>query len=284
MTINKKQCSVCGSINEVYNRTINGEKMLLCNLHWCRFRMNGTFLTKTDVRRETKNKSKCKICGVSGKDTYLTETTLNGEKEYYCRHHYQKLVYYGDAEHRTIFTKNEIIEHENYLEILLYDKNNNYTKSVFASKEHKDLISQYKWRLEKSYNTFYASSYINIDGRESTIKMHQVICNNLFGKIPEGYTVDHIDRNGLNNLNENLRYATNSEQQHNKSMPKNNTSGVKGVYYNKNKNLWVAKMSFNKQKKSKSFKDFEKAVNKRMYWDSLIENNQIEEIIKELKS
>lgn len=52
--------------------------------------------------------------------------------------------------------------------------------------------------------------------------------------------IDHIDNNRLNNNVENLRWATSKENAHNRVLYKNNTSGYKGVYWNKQKNKWYA--------------------------------------------
>lgn len=41
--------------------------------------------------------------------------------------------------------------------------------------------------------------------------------------------IDHIDNDKLNNVVTNLRYTTHMENQHNRKMNKNNTSGYKGV-------------------------------------------------------
>jgi hypothetical protein len=45
--------------------------------------------------------------------------------------------------------------------------------------------------------------------------------------------VDHIDGNRLNNRPENLRGADDSTNQQNRGKPSNNTSGHKGVFYDR---------------------------------------------------
>jgi hypothetical protein len=53
------------------------------------------------------------------------------------------------------------------------------------------------------------------------------------------HEVDHIDGNGLNNRWANLRDVTHSENLINRQRPnKNNTSGVRGVFWNKTRGQW----------------------------------------------
>lgn len=56
-----------------------------------------------------------------------------------------------------------------------------------------------------------------------------------YGEWPEK-TVDHIDGNRRNDRIVNLRLASESEQQWNKGINRNNTSGIKGVSFNKRRN------------------------------------------------
>jgi D-Tyr-tRNAtyr deacylase len=57
--------------------------------------------------------------------------------------------------------------------------------------------------------------------------------------------VDHIDNNRLNNKISNLRWVTNSENSMNKSLSKDNTSGVKGVFYFSQRNKYIAQIKHN---------------------------------------
>jgi len=56
---------------------------------------------------------------------------------------------------------------------------------------------------------------------------------------------DHIDRNELNNLESNLRPATQQQNTQNKSIQKNNTSGIVGVSWSKKNQKWIAYIGFN---------------------------------------
>jgi frataxin-like iron-binding protein CyaY len=54
--------------------------------------------------------------------------------------------------------------------------------------------------------------------------------------------IDHIDMNPLNNRILNLRIADHSENKFNRGKQINNSSGYKGVHFNRDKNLWQANL------------------------------------------
>lgn len=59
----------------------------------------------------------------------------------------------------------------------------------------------------------------------------------------DGYVIDHIDQNKLNNQRSNLRFLTKAGNAINSKLSKNNTSGVKGVVRFRNK--WHAQIMVN---------------------------------------
>ena len=60
--------------------------------------------------------------------------------------------------------------------------------------------------------------------------------------------VDHINHNRLDNRKSNLRIVTRQENMYNKSEYKNNTSGVKGVKWNKDRQKWQVQINHNKKR------------------------------------
>ena len=79
---------------------------------------------------------------------------------------------------------------------------------------------------------------VNIDGQ--TYLAHRIVWLWHYGFMP-GF-IDHIDRNRMNNLIENLRDVSISENSHNRSMNRNNTSGYTGVIFNKRANKFMARI------------------------------------------
>ena len=61
--------------------------------------------------------------------------------------------------------------------------------------------------------------------------------------------VDHKDGNGLNCMRSNLRKATPSQNQMNTYKPEHNTSGYKGVYWDKNQSKWRVRIRFDGKRK-----------------------------------
>lgn len=72
-----------------------------------------------------------------------------------------------------------------------------------------------------------------------SLRVHRLIYDTFIG-IPEDLEIDHIDRDASNNKLDNLRLATHQDNQQNKRIRKNNTSGFKGVHLHKQSNMYQA--------------------------------------------
>jgi len=70
---------------------------------------------------------------------------------------------------------------------------------------------------------------------------HRLIWEDYYGEKPNGQ-IDHIDGNKLNNNIENLRDVTSLENQRNRTRQYNNTTGCTGIYWDKKRNKWIAKI------------------------------------------
>jgi hypothetical protein len=67
-------------------------------------------------------------------------------------------------------------------------------------------------------------------------------------KTPYGLQTDHINRNKLDNRKCNLRIVNCSQNKMNIKLRSDNSSGVKGVYFDKQRKKWVAEIMLNKKK------------------------------------
>jgi len=92
---------------------------------------------------------------------------------------------------------------------------------------------------------------IKIDGKLHMA--HRLVWAYHFDSVPE--YIDHIDENKLNNTIGNLRQATKVQNGCNISFRKNNKSGVKGVYWAKREQKWVAELSIDKKIKRVGYFD-----------------------------
>ena len=86
--------------------------------------------------------------------------------------------------------------------------------------------------------------YLQFQLGKNYYKVHRVIYILEHGEIPEGFQVDHIDGNKLNNNIENLRLATNTENCNNKEKRKIPCSSqYKGVSFHKATGKWIAQIN-----------------------------------------
>ena len=78
--------------------------------------------------------------------------------------------------------------------------------------------------------------YIQVRVRGTLYLAHRLIFLWHYGFLPK--TIDHVDRDPSNNLVDNLRECTVSENAWNSKTPSTNTSGFKGVSWNSTERKW----------------------------------------------
>lgn len=94
-----------------------------------------------------------------------------------------------------------------------------------------DSLSMYKWRDINGY----ARTEWMIKYKRFRVKMHQMI----IGKASDGFVIDHINRNRLDNRRSNLRFCTQKENTNNR-----NRNACKGYTKIKKYDRWQVQMSY----------------------------------------
>lgn len=146
------------------------------------------------------------------------------------------------------------------------------TKGFIAIVDGEDFetLNIHKWYAHMSRDNAYARRDTYINGKRGSIFMHRF----LLGISDPKMQVDHINGNTLDNRRENLRAATNQQNNRNQlGIKSNNTSGYRGVHFYKRTKQFIAYIrKENKKKKHLGYfstaeeaaKAFDKAA-KEMY-------------------
>ena len=114
---------------------------------------------------------------------------------------------------------------------------------------------------------------VSVNGKD--YKAHKLIWLGMTGSFPKGQ-IDHKDRIKWNNMWDNLEEVTQIKNMQNIGNFKSNTSGVKGVSFDKNRNKWIAYIKMDKKKYHLgSFKDFDEAVCHRLAAEQCLNWNGI---------
>jgi hypothetical protein len=102
-------------------------------------------------------------------------------------------------------------------------------------------LSKYNWYALKRKDTYYAARVERVRGKQKEIRMHRQILG------CDSPHIDHIDGNGLHNWRSNLRPCENWQNAGNRRLHSSNTSGFRGVGWDKQKSRWIARL-FTKKK------------------------------------
>ena len=103
-----------------------------------------------------------------------------------------------------------------------------------------------------------SSGYDYVRVNKKLRRVHRLIWCMFHGYEPS--EIDHINRNRADNRIENLREVSRTQNNYNHPMRTDNTSGVRGVSWNKIKNKWRVYINVEKQRLELGhFKDFDLA-------------------------
>lgn len=113
-------------------------------------------------------------------------------------------------------------------------------KVAFVDAEDYAYLNQFKWCAVYNGYNWYAVRNIPKNGKQTLVLMHREIM-----KPPKGMDTDHINGNGLDNRRCNLRVCNKSQNMMNRGKTKENTSGYKGVAWDKRAKKWKAHIRIN---------------------------------------
>lgn len=99
-------------------------------------------------------------------------------------------------------------------------------------------------RIGDTAGHIHARGYIHICILSRRYMAHRLAWFYVHGKWPQD-EIDHINGVRDDNRIANLREANHVDNQRNRPIPKNNTSGIKGVWWDKKTNKWCAAVRVN---------------------------------------
>jgi len=268
-TVWKGSCSICKYHEEreeeilpIVEEVINNSEILLEKGDWYGGKVGGS-ITETKTSFKVQFKSEEAQTKSFNKDRFGTDKAkILAEK------------YKIEESKRAGITKNcirdvRVISHPHlktgytYKEVMLKDD-----KFTMIENDNIELVIQNNLNLYVPKDR--KTSYVNIFSNKYTKRLHTVL-------YPEFSEVDHIDRNGLNNLKYNVRDGGGRVNNSNKSKQTNNTSGTTGVRFEGGtkarwKASWVDKETGNRKSKSFSITKYGEEQAKQRAINCRIEN------------
>lgn len=117
-------------------------------------------------------------------------------------------------------------------------------KVAIVDDEDFEWLNQWKWCVNGDGYAHRHAQMVN--GKQTKVKMHREILGLIKG---DSKDCDHINGNRIDNRRENLMVCKRSENSHNQKISIDNTSGFKGVYWDKPYKKWRARILINNKRK-----------------------------------
>ena len=123
-------------------------------------------------------------------------------------------------------------------EVLNYDKETGYFTRLVKSGPSVKVGERAGYKHTDKNGKSYIR--ISVDGKKYAA--HRLVFLYVDGKFPDDQ-VDHKNGCGIDNWWTNLKQATNADNGKNQKLPKDNTTGICGVYFYKNKTLFQVQIT-----------------------------------------
>lgn len=119
-------------------------------------------------------------------------------------------------------------------------------QTVTVAAADRALVEQHRWHERPTqWTTYVQASVPRPNGRSTSVLLHRLLCN-----AKPGQVVDHRNGDGLDNRRANLRLCTQSQNLGNMRLSSRNTSGFKGVYFERSRGLWRVDIWLNNRKRT----------------------------------
>jgi len=115
---------------------------------------------------------------------------------------------------------------------------------ILVDDEDFEYLNQFRWLVRSNGGPFYANAWVK-DGIWKKTLMHRMILA-LRGNYIEGFLVDHINHNGLDNRKENLRICSSQQNSQNRRKRKGTSRKFKCVRLLPN-GKWVCNIKINEK-------------------------------------
>lgn len=145
--------------------------------------------------------------------------------------------YNGKILERTKFDPNRVIILGKTAKLELYNIKHEIVGHALIDTEDLDRVGKFKWSFRK--DGYVWSSYLKMYLHHFILEIKPIK-----GKL----VVDHVNRDKLDNRRENLRTCTHLQNCYNQDISGRNSSGYKGVTWDKDENMWRSQIWYDKRK------------------------------------
>ena len=114
----------------------------------------------------------------------------------------------------------------------------------YFDKEDYDRVKEYHWHIDNINGYVISDARIDLNSpQQRNIRLHRLVLDDW----DYSHDIDHIYHKKYDNRKEMLRVCSRSHNLMNRGLQSNNTTGITGVYWDKNRNKWKAQIMVNRK-------------------------------------